>query len=244
VKRLNALLLACALLSAGGCSSPAAEAAAYKVPSTPDLVDSLRREASATLQVQADQLIFDVHVFAARGIAGLLPVTNSGSIVNSTAQVTRASTVGGAGAFAWVVAGTNHTGYPKVVLTGAATKWWIGARFKIPTITSPVAASRVGVGSLTTGGPATLMGMVGSVSTANFAALGANSGIVLDTAFHDHRMWRVGSAGFYKIDTTTISGVSAAGADSAVGIVNADLTGEVAARDVDVVFIAWATVRP
>jgi hypothetical protein len=244
VKRLNALLLACALLSAGGCSSPAAEAAAYKVQSTPDLVDSLRREASAALQVQTDQLLFDVHIFGTRGAAGLLTVTSGGSISNAQPQVLRVSCAGGGGAFSWVVVGTNSTGYPKAVLTGAATKWWIGARFKIPTITSLVSASRIGVGSLTTGGPQVLMGVVGAVSTTNFAASGANSGVAVDTGFHDHRMWRVNSAGSYKMDTTIVSGVTAAGADSALGVANADLTGEAAARDIDVVYIAVATVRP
>jgi hypothetical protein len=210
-----------------------------------DLRAALLAEAADDLNVTQSSLLFDFHPFATRGIAGLLPVTNSGSIVNTQPLMTRASTVGGAGAFAWAVAGTNHTGYPRAATTGAATKWWIKARLKIPTITSLVAASRIGVGFTTTGGPQQLMGIVGSVSTANFAAFGANSGVAIDAALHDHKMWRDGTNGNYRVDTNaTVQGVTAVGGDSAAALLNADLTGEVAARDVDAVYMAWAAVRP
>jgi hypothetical protein len=214
-------------------------------PIAGDLAASLMAEAADDLNVSQSSLQFDWHPYSLRGFMGLLLVTSGGSFTNAQQQVSRISNAGGAAAFAWAVAGTNNTGYPKVALTGAATKWWLKARFKIPTITTLVAASRLGVGFTTTGGPQQLMGVVGSVSTANFSTFGANSGIAIDTAFHDHKMFRDGTNGNYKVDTNAVvQGSTAVGADSAAAGINGDLTGEAAARDVDVVYMAWATVRP
>lgn len=215
-----------------------------------DLAAYLRSSAAAKLGVPADQLIFDVHHLAVRGVTGINAVVSGAGagpiFVDGALQLKKGSTAGGL----YVVEFAVNAGSikPKLLLTDPAAKWWVASLFRIDTA---VAASvMLGMASYGTAGVLEWwMGVNGAYSLTNFVLAGRtggaiDSGVPIDTNYHLHQGWRDGSTANYQIDAGAVvqSNVRPT-TDASAGLIAYD-SALATERTVSVVLMAVARVRP
>lgn len=177
---------------------------AYRThPSQPasanDIEDYWKARARSFLGItSAKNMLWDMHLFAARHSNGYGPPTGTGT--TGLTQATRYNCTGGD-----VTRGGFNTASTAIIQANSAKKWYIAGRFRLTSATYEN-GSHGGLGVGTGGAGETLVcGVRGATSTTNFFVWGNNgttidSGLAIDTVERTHEFYRNGTTGFYYID--------------------------------------------